>query len=109
MKTTIELAREAGIRTAKLLHFYGNNKKALCHSELEELQQIERFAALVRADERNSWPAEMEAMERQVNILTDALAAEREACAQVVVDYPHWLGMNAKGEIANAIRNRGNT
>ena len=43
------------------------------------------FAALVAAAERNSWPAEMEAMERQVNILTDALAQakaeEREACA----------------------------
>jgi len=48
---------------------------------------IERFAALVVAAERNSWPAEMEAMERQVNILTDALAQakaeEREACAKV--------------------------
>jgi hypothetical protein len=31
-----------------------------------------------RADERNSWPAEMEAMERQVNILTDALAQARK-------------------------------
>jgi vacuolar-type H+-ATPase subunit E/Vma4 len=40
------------------------------------------------AKERNSWPAEMEAMERQVNILTDALAQakaeEREACAQIL-------------------------
>ena len=44
---------------------------------------LERLVALVRADERNSWPAEMEAMERQVNILTDALAQEREACAKV--------------------------
>jgi hypothetical protein len=52
---------------------------------------MERFAALVRADaiagERNSWPAEMEAMERQVNILTDALAQakadEREKCETV--------------------------
>jgi hypothetical protein len=35
-------------------------------------------------------------------------AAEREACAQVVEEYPHWLGMTAKAEIANAIRNRGN-
>ena len=46
-----------------------------------------RFAELVVAAERNSWPAEMEAMERQVNILTDALAQakaeEREACAKV--------------------------
>jgi hypothetical protein len=38
---------------------------------------MERFAALVRADERNSWPAEMEAMERQVNILSDALSEAR--------------------------------
>ena len=51
------------------------------------LERLERFAALVAAAERNSWPAEMEAMERQVNILTDALAQakaeEREACAKV--------------------------
>lgn len=30
-----------------------------------------------RADERSSWPEEMEAMERQVNILTNALAKAR--------------------------------
>jgi len=34
-----------------------------------------------RADERNSWPSEMEAMERQVNILTDALAFQSDHCA----------------------------
>ena len=48
---------------------------------------IERFASLVAAAERESWPAEMEAMEGQVNILTDALAQakaeEREECAKV--------------------------
>jgi len=94
MKTTIELAREV----------YG------AHTEWSgaPLDRLEQLVALVRADERSSWPAEMEAMERQVNILTDALAAEREACAQVVEEYPHWLGMTAKAEIANAIRNRGN-
>lgn len=52
MRDTIDMAREAGMYTAKLLLAYGNNKKALCHSELEELQQIERLVALVRADER---------------------------------------------------------
>ena len=41
-------------------------------------KELERFAELIRADERNSWPAEMEAMERQVNILTDALAQSRK-------------------------------
>ena len=57
-----KLAREAGLRDCT------------CDGTLGCL---ERFAELVRADERNSWPAEMEAMERQVNILTDALAEAR--------------------------------
>ena len=65
----IQLAREAGC------------------GGIDNFEVIERFAELVVAAERNSWPAEMEAMERQVNILTDALAQakaeEREACAQV--------------------------
>ena len=66
MKTVIEMAREAGLgemgrRTGFVFFQPGTDG-------------LERFASLVRADERNSWPAEMEAMERQVNILTDALA-----------------------------------
>ena len=60
----IQLAREAGC------------------GGIDNFEVIERFAELVVAAERNSWPAEMEAMERQVNILTDALAqavaAERD-------------------------------
>jgi hypothetical protein len=48
------------------------------------LQDLKAFEALVRAD-------------------------ESEVCAQVVEEYPHWLGMTAKAEIANAIRNRRNT
>jgi hypothetical protein len=46
------------------------------------LDRLEQLVALVRAD-------------------------ESEACAQVVEEYPHWLGMTAKAEIANAIRARG--
>ena len=71
----IKLAREAGV-----------------HAEYTPgmIPLLERFAELVVAAERNSWPAEMEAMERQVNILTDALAQakaeEREACARVCED-----------------------
>ena len=60
MKTVIEMAREAGLVGGPVY-----------------ARGLERFAELVRADERNSWPAEMEAMERQVNILTDALAKAR--------------------------------
>lgn len=59
MKTITELARE--VWSAGNVYI-GPSEKTL-----------EIFADLVRADERNSWPAEMEAMERQVNILTDAL------------------------------------
>jgi hypothetical protein len=68
MRDTIDMAREAGIDDPESDWMFWN--------------AMERFADLVRADaiadERNSWPAEMEAMERQVNIMTDALAAERE-------------------------------
>ena len=64
--TTIEMAR------ASHLDVYGLGKD---HEKF--VASLERFAALVRADERSSWPAEMEAMERQVNILTDALAEAR--------------------------------
>ena len=64
MKTTIELAREAAGDDWKLFQDF--------------MPEIHKLAELVRDDERNSWPAEMEAMERQVNILTDALAQERE-------------------------------
>lgn len=48
------------------------------------LPEIHRLAELIRAD-------------------------EREACAKVVEEYPHWLGMTAKAEISNAIRVRSNT
>jgi hypothetical protein len=65
--TTIEMAR------ASHLDVYGLGKD---HEKF--VASLERFATLIRADERSSWPAEMEAMERQVNILTDALADERE-------------------------------
>ena len=88
MKTIIEMAREAGLRSAVLLHVYGK-ESALCDSELEELEQIKWFAALVRAE---------------------AQAEEREECAKVCESYlsesPHsWGGTT----MAAAIRARGNT
>jgi hypothetical protein len=66
MKTVIEMALEAG-----LIDFRDPLSAEYTKAVIEDLTA---FAALVRADERSSWPAEMEAMERQVNILTDALA-----------------------------------
>jgi hypothetical protein len=101
MKTTIELAREAE------WHVSGSRVFSPVVEGSDLLWLLKAFEALVRADERNLWPAEMEAMERQVNILTDALAAEREACAKVVEDlegcaqyFPH---------VPDIIRNKGNT
>ena len=91
MKTTIEMAREAAGDDWGLFQEY--------------MPEIHRLVFLVRADERNSWPAEMEAMERQVNILTDALAQEREACA-ALADKLEWS--DNKG-VASAIRARNNT
>lgn len=87
-KTVIEMAEEAGVA------FFSD-------------EEIEAFAELVRADERNSWPLEMEAMERQVNILTDELAKakakEREACAKLAEKLTWADNMG----VANAIRARG--
>jgi hypothetical protein len=47
-------------------------------------------------------------LDRLEQLVALARADESEVCAQVVEEYPHWLGMTAKAEIANAIRNRGN-
>lgn len=102
----IKLAREAGFHA-----WYTQPEEHPDHVAI-----IERFAALVAAAERNSWPAEMEAMERQVNILTDALAQakaeEREACAKVaeetVCDTHLPTGVKIYGSrAAAAIRARG--
>jgi hypothetical protein len=82
MKTVIEMAREAGLRSAVLLHMYGK-ESALCDSEIEELRQLERFAEIVRAD-------------------------EREACAG---ECDEWIknGLALAEDIAAAIRARSNT
>jgi len=102
MRDTIELAREAGGDDWGLFKDF--------------MPEIERLVALVRADERNLWPAEMEAMERQVNILTDALADEREACAKVCDELAGVLashrdrdGSDICVSLRDTIRARGNT
>ena len=125
----IKLAREAGFYVDE--ESKQNQPNCISHTYHMIDPQLERFAELVRADERNSWPAEMEAMERQVNILTDALndrqrwfdaleaqnkqaiLAEREACAKVCdsVGICHEVSQGADlcFELATAIRARSNT
>ena len=107
MKTVIEMAREAGL----LPLLDEDCFQSMGTKNFEATKRVlERFAELVRADERNSWPAEMEAMERQVNILTDALAEaradEREQLAQLadkVVEGKLWFN-----DLPAAIRARSN-
>jgi hypothetical protein len=111
MKTVIEIAKEVGY---PIMVFDG--KPYVC-------PELERLVTAVRADERSSWPAEMEAMERQVNILTDALAAEREkwmertailirgereACAKVADEWSKRQD-DVGGYISRNIRARSNT
>ena len=38
-----------------------------------------------------------------------AVAAEREACAKLIEEYPYWLGTVGKREIVATIRARGTT
>lgn len=100
MKTVIEMACEAGLRSALLLRLYGKTE-ALCESELEELEQIKHFAELVteqaNARANNSWALMCKKM----------VAAEREACAKLCeTTAPSQINGY---ECAAAIRARGNT
>ena len=54
----LRMAKEAGLRSAVLLHMWGK-EEALCDSEIEELRQIERFAELVAAAKREQVAAWM--------------------------------------------------
>jgi hypothetical protein len=93
MKTTIELAREAG------------------NDDLFDAMQVaflERFAALVRADEQEKYKWDVHSCGPTCKrygcvAMREAVEAEREACAKVCDDY---FGFNA---IADAIRARGET
>jgi hypothetical protein len=74
---------------------------------------LERFAALVAAAERERMKYDgihtcHNECQRPACVATRrAVEREREACAKVVEDYPHWIGLTAKAEISNAIRARG--
>jgi hypothetical protein len=125
MKTTIEMA----IQTLDRMAPDDYCREAYWTATDKELDD---FANLVRIDECNLGLAETEAMERQVNILTDALAEsrreidalvalarvdEREACAKLCDELrsPHgWsaesaLWVEGTNNCADAIRARSNT
>ena len=83
MKTTIDMAREAGLSPV----------------DYPTTEKLKRFAELVRADEREQGQKWFDAVleQHKINVL-----AEREACAKVCdVFYCDYC--------ADAIRNRGTT
>jgi hypothetical protein len=84
MKTTIDMAREAGLFT---------------HKEVQA--ELKAFEALVRADERNRTWTQEHWTEYERSIATQ----EREACAKLV---DHILKAGG-GTWGDAIRARGNT
>jgi hypothetical protein len=62
---------------------------------------LERFAKLVAAK------AFQNGYDKGIAAFNEAVSLEREACANLIEEYPEWVGINAKREIANAIRARG--
>ena len=97
MRDTIDMAREAGMDVDGNTSSWG----AIITAEPAEL---ERFAALVRADERDKW------MERAHTMIL----GEREACAKVCDELPLVEGAKqvqraTLKDAAAAIRARGNT
>jgi hypothetical protein len=93
----IRMAREAGLRSAVILHLYGGKEGALCDSEIEELAQIERLFHMAQAAERNKvaqWMIAKGYATGHGDTVEDLLKelewqvreSEREACAKVCED-----------------------
>jgi len=96
MKTTIDMAREAGA-----IHIHERPKEfAIVGND-----SVKAFEALVRADEREQGQKWFDAVTAQNKQL---ILAEREACAKVA-DYYSMHDQDTSADIAEAIRNRGNT
>ena len=101
MKTVIKMAREAGF--------------VVCRDESVLREMLERFAELVRADEREAMMQLFTDPENQptqhgtvtVNYMQLEIADEREACAKVC-ETVNWYDSKAwASDIAAAIRARG--
>lgn len=94
----IEMAREAGLPSAMILHLYEGNERALCDSEIEELERIMKFAELVAAAERKRALGITKTMQKELQdkfkqtYMKGAIAgaaAEREACAEIAFKMSH--------------------
>ena len=91
----IRMARETGVEWLMHNQFYKDHLQrfaALVAAYVRETEfkpdwmNYQQGLADGAAAERNSWPAEMEAMERQVNILTDALAQAKAEERKIIMD-----------------------
>jgi hypothetical protein len=96
MKTVIEMAREAGFAEGI--------------AEIVGLHGFERFAELVRADEREKYKWDVHSCgptcQRYACVaMREAVEAEREACAKVVESHGTWFTTET---VAAAIRARSN-
>ena len=107
MKTIIEMAEKA-FETPGVEPAFRNGFWTVTSEELE------RFADLVRADEREEWEHKyarlqslMEIRETQPN--KPCCLAEREACAKVADKYANGLERNYSEIIADLIRARRNS
>jgi hypothetical protein len=102
MKTTIERAREVDPVTRLLL-----DKKLPQGMDHDAFMWfLERFADLVRADEREQGQKWFDAVTAQHKQL---ILAEREACAKVCENLPMQQDVDVRDQAAAAIRARGET
>jgi hypothetical protein len=81
MKTTIDMAREAGLY--RQTHYLMSNPVQTRYSYEGSEEQLKAFEALVRADEREQGQKWFDAVTAQHK---QEILAEREACANVCED-----------------------
>jgi hypothetical protein len=95
MKTTIDMAKKAGFTWEPIGNIIG---------------PLERFEALIRADEREqSLRREKLIAERWAIECASQVEIEREACAKVCESLPMQQEIDVRDECAAAIRARGET
>ena len=94
----IRMAREAGVRVARMLHAMDGNEEALTETEARDIAAIERFATLVAAAER-------EACARECGLTADYIRGQGEGAKDGRYE---WMADGAMS-CADAIRARSNT
>jgi hypothetical protein len=103
MKTTIELAREAGFEASRAHGLLPHVPEDIFIANVCVTEEVKRLVALVRADEREIVMNEPLTKAQWQRFEDEIRADEREACLSVIK--PNATPM----EIAAAIRARGNT